>query len=392
MSTRIFERLFPSLGHDGFIRSAYPTRPVIEHAPPSRLGPLWDDPRFDDPAALIETAPPYPRPVAYVRGPEGGPTRQIRTDPVTAAALYRRGATVALDDGQPIAAEIGAWNRRMTRELGLGRRESPVALVASPAGEGVPTHFDGLEVIVIQLRGRKRWRLAANEVHEHPTFRFLPGEGGRPARDRNVQAQAFADELQVPDMEDAQTTVLEPGSALFLPRGWWHTTECLEPSISLTFRLAAMTGFRAVADAIASELANHAAWRCPLAAPIGELDAPTEEALTVLVERAQAALPGLLSQLALRRVLTGPQYAPTREQPLHFDHDASRIVVGASSADPRCLPVPATVAPIVTWLAERQAPFAERDALACAPDADLRDLDRALAWLCSVGFLVRLNA
>jgi ribosomal protein L16 Arg81 hydroxylase len=97
-----------------------------------------------------------------------------------------------------------------------------------PAGTVTPLHHDVMNVLFVQLYGRKRFTLIApaftprvyNEVgvhasadpeqpnyHTHPEFRGVP----------------------------TANVILEPGDTLFLPVGWWHRVEALDVSISLSF-------------------------------------------------------------------------------------------------------------------------------------------------------------
>jgi hypothetical protein len=103
-----------------------------------------------------------------------------------------------------------------------------VFLWFGPAGTITPLHHDVMNVLFVQLHGRKRFTLVApafaprvyNEVGvyaevdpEAPDYRAHPAFRGVPT----------------------STVVLEPGETLFLPIGWWHRVESLDVSISLSF-------------------------------------------------------------------------------------------------------------------------------------------------------------
>lgn len=86
-----------------------------------------------------------------------------------------------------------------------------------PAAQGFRTHYDTHDVLVLQVEGRKRWRIWDGERLPRPTRR-TPWPGG-----------------MVPEGEP-HTLTLEPGAALYIPRGVMHdaATEPGEPSLHIT--------------------------------------------------------------------------------------------------------------------------------------------------------------
>lgn len=72
-----------------------------------------------------------------------------------------------------------------------------------PAAQGFRTHFDTHDVLVLQVEGRKRWRVWDGERIARPTRR-TPWPG------------------QMLPLGEPHVLVLEPGDALYIPRGVMH--------------------------------------------------------------------------------------------------------------------------------------------------------------------------
>lgn len=122
--------------------------------------------------------------------------------------LYRRldnGATLILnrlDLKCPRVAEIAAQISGL-----IGERTVSNGYACFGGGGAFGHHWDTHDVFAVQLIGRKRWKLY------EPTV-ALPLPHQRSA-DRKHECP------QVP----IQDVVLEPGDILYVPRGWWHSTE-----------------------------------------------------------------------------------------------------------------------------------------------------------------------
>ncbi len=106
--------------------------------------------------------------------------------------LVRFGSTLAAELGHP--AQINAY-------------------VTPPQNQGFAAHYDTHDVFVLQVSGRKRWR-----IHEPVLVDPLPEQNWETRRDE-VAARAAE-----PPLID---TVLEPGDALYLPRGYLHSAVAL---------------------------------------------------------------------------------------------------------------------------------------------------------------------
>ena len=98
-----------------------------------------------------------------------------------------------------------------------------VSLWVGPAGTITPPHFDPHNVLLVQVQGRKRVRLASRIR-----------AGLHQSHDGYYLAQPI-DEVFAARPELVATVILEPGQALFVPAAWFHEVTALEPSMTLSF-------------------------------------------------------------------------------------------------------------------------------------------------------------
>ncbi|HET6729118.1 MAG TPA: cupin domain-containing protein [Jiangellaceae bacterium] len=166
-------------------------------------------------------------------------------------ARYADGATLVLQGLHRLWPPLIEFAGRLASELA-----APVGVNAylTPAGNrGFATHYDTHDVFVLQVGGRKRWR-----VHEPVLVDPLERQpwGGR--------ANEVGTAAESPPVLD---TVLEPGDSLYLPRGWLHAADALgEPSMHLTLGVRAANRY-AVVEALLALAVGEPALRSGL--PLG---------------------------------------------------------------------------------------------------------------------------
>ncbi|CAM9380088.1 unnamed protein product [Scytosiphon promiscuus] len=94
-----------------------------------------------------------------------------------------------------------------------------------PRSQGFAPHWDDIEAFLLQVEGRKRWRVY-------------------PPADDNSALPRFSS----PNLTDEQVgepvleVVLEPGDLLYFPRGWAHQAETVGDEASLHITVSAMQG------------------------------------------------------------------------------------------------------------------------------------------------------
>jgi Cupin-like domain len=129
---------------------------------------------------------------------------------------------------RPAAAALWGDFEVDRRYLDPAAARGSVFLWFGPGGTVTPLHHDLLNILFVQVVGRKRITMIS------------PLQGHRVYNDVGVYSEVDPDrpdEHRHPRFRDvrAAEVVLEPGDALFIPVGWWHRVEALDLSFSLSF-------------------------------------------------------------------------------------------------------------------------------------------------------------
>ncbi|MFI1991657.1 cupin domain-containing protein [Actinoplanes sp. NPDC020271] len=139
----------------------------------------------------------------------GGPGAEI-TDQVhdeQVMRLFADGATLVLQGLHRIWEPLIDFTGRLGAEL--DRPLQVNAYLTPPSSQGFATHYDTHDVFVLQVEGAKRWII-------HPPVLPDPLER-QPWGGRADEVAATAEGRAALDV------VLQPGDALYLPRGWLHS-------------------------------------------------------------------------------------------------------------------------------------------------------------------------
>ncbi|MEU4692747.1 cupin domain-containing protein [Actinoplanes sp. NPDC023714] len=155
--------------------------------------------------------------------------------------LYAEGATLVLQGlhrlWPPLIAFAGELGARLNRPLQMN------AYLTPPASQGFATHYDTHDVFVLQIDGTKQWRV-------HPPVLADPLEN-QPWGGRADEVAATA------EGEPALDVVLEPGDALYLPRGWLHSARALGGrSLHLTIGVRGLTRYALAEELLAMAMAE----------------------------------------------------------------------------------------------------------------------------------------
>lgn len=180
-------------------------------------------------------------------------------------AQLRRGATLIVDAAHELSPPLQTLCAGLSADFTCFCQANLYASWGET--QGFDVHWDDHDVFVIQVEGRKRWRLYG------------------PTREAPLSAGDPPDHLA--SSEPREDIVLEAGDLLYLPRGYWHAAVGLgEPTLHLTVGLTRRTGIDFL-HWLAGPAAEDAAFRA---------DLPFEHGDAALGER----LAGLLAALAAR--------------------------------------------------------------------------------------------
>jgi ribosomal protein L16 Arg81 hydroxylase len=180
-------------------------------------------------------------PAQYLTPPQFGVPR---LDSGGLAVSLARGASLIIDEVQELAPRVQDLLAGLQSAL---RTDAYANLYAGwHTQKAFNQHWDSQEVVVLQLYGRKRWKVW-RPTRQHPL---------------KSDAQTLAPlPAGAPDWDG----MLENGDMLYLPRGWWHEVWPLdEPSLHLSVSLTPPNGLDYLGW-LASRLGDHPELRASLA-------------------------------------------------------------------------------------------------------------------------------
>jgi hypothetical protein len=199
---------------------------------------------------MVKDGVGVPRSVFTRAANAGGQRIGDMPDPDGIAAAHADGATIVLQALHRVWPPLATFCRDLATEL--GHQTQVNVYVTPPGAQGFKPHHDTHDVLVLQVDGRKHWTIHPPVVQlplkSQPSNRLGPDPvGGRP-----------------PEVD----VVLEPGDALYLPRGWLHSAQTTDArSIHLTVGLLATTWADVLTDLVAGAGEDDVALRHALPLP-----------------------------------------------------------------------------------------------------------------------------
>jgi ribosomal protein L16 Arg81 hydroxylase len=153
----------------------------------------------------------------YIDGPVGS----LKLNAGGLISLLSQGATMVLDSLQDVAPAVAHLTESIEATLSCACTANLYAGWRTQKGFNV--HWDGHEVFVLQLSGRKRWQV------------FAPTRIDPLSDDSEI--------AQPPTAPPIWEGILSDGDFLYIPRGFWHVATPLdEPSLHVTWGAQPATG------------------------------------------------------------------------------------------------------------------------------------------------------
>ena len=224
---------------------------------------------------------------------------QIADDAV--ADLFLDGCTLVLQGLHRVWPPLIDFATRLAAELGHPVQVN--AYITPPQSTGFSAHYDVHDVFVLQVAGEKRW-VIHDPVHPAP-LRNQPWTDHR----RAVESAAR-------DTPPRIDTVLRPGDALYLPRGYLHAAQALgDVSAHLTVGVPPLTRYTLV-EALLALAADEPRLRgaLPLGVDLadpGQVSPDLEATVEVLTDWLGKVDPARLTDQLRRR-----NWAATRPAPI----------------------------------------------------------------------------
>ncbi len=235
-----------------FLSQHWPSKPYLTHG-------LVNEELTELPflKSLVQLLNQWPRKVQVHLPDAADESSAIDVDPRDAKRLFDNRMALLFNNAQTQSPRLEAWLSEIHSELGLPRSTySRCMIYATPDGKGTAAHFDQNINFVLQIHGTKTWWLAPNEHFKNPTERFAIGQ----PLDPELASHAMSEPpLAMPEPQEKFT--LEPGSMLFVPRGYWHRTEASGEALALNFTFSQPTYIDLFLLALRSRLTLSSEWR-----------------------------------------------------------------------------------------------------------------------------------
>lgn len=238
-----------------FLGDEWPNRPFVTHGLSSSVQSLLELPFLQSLEALLNSWPD----VIQAHLPDvADESSAVHATAKDARKLYANQMSLLFNNVQNISPLLKDWLAAIARDLGLPRSTYARCLVyATPDGKGTTTHFDQNINFVLQVSGTKKWSLAPNFFAVNPTQRFTIGQPLDPELASYAEGEP---PTEMPE-EERQEVILKPGSMLFVPRGYWHSTEAEGEALALNFTFSQPTWVDLFSMALRSRLSLSPEWR-----------------------------------------------------------------------------------------------------------------------------------
>lgn len=254
MKTRGLQALIAPHSNEEYFEQSWPHEPFVVHGLDETVREITELPFLQSLDALLNS---WPNPIQVHLPDVSDESSAIHATAHDARKLFANRMALLFNNVHSVSPLLTQWLKALGQDLGLPTStHARCMLYATPDGKGTAPHFDQNINFVLQLQGTKKWWLAPNYHVENPTERYTIGQEIDPELGSYVSG-----EMPKEMPKDHQEIVLKPGSMLFVPRGFWHSTEAEGEALALNFTFSQPTWIDLFTLALRSRLLLSPEWR-----------------------------------------------------------------------------------------------------------------------------------
>ncbi|KAM6953932.1 ribosomal oxygenase 1 [Aplochiton taeniatus] len=215
-ASKLFQWLIHPINHKNFFRDTWEKKPLlIKRKDPEYYKGLFSTAEFDQILRNEDVQFGVNLDVtSYTNGKRETHNPPGRALPFTVWDFYESGCSLRMLNPQAFSSKV--WNVLSILQEQFGSMAGANVYLTPPGTQGFAPHYDDIEAFVVQLEGKKHWRVYNPMCEED----MLPV----------VSSPNFSQaEIGKPILE----VVLEAGDLLYFPRGFIHQGDCLPDAHSL---------------------------------------------------------------------------------------------------------------------------------------------------------------
>lgn len=215
-ASKLFQWLISPIPAKSFFRDTWEKKPIlVQRKNPDYYKGLFSTEEFD--RMLREEDVQYGVNLdvtSYANGKRETHNPPGRALPFTVWDFYERGCSLRMLNPQAFSSAV--WNVLSILQEQFGSMAGANVYLTPPGTQGFAPHYDDIEAFVVQLEGKKHWRVY-NPRTEDEVLPVLSSPNFNQT------------EIGKPILE----VVLEAGDLLYFPRGFIHQGDCLPDAHSL---------------------------------------------------------------------------------------------------------------------------------------------------------------
>lgn len=239
---------------EDFFAAYEKNEPFVVHHPKEALSPLRS---LGFLASLENLLNVWPYSIQAHLPDKRDESSSVDTTTKDAKKLFENGMGLLFNEAHRLSPLLQTWLQDIRKDLGISAQTYSRCLIyATPDGKGTSPHFDQNINFVLQIQGTKIWKLAPNDHVANPLTRHTMG-----SKPDDEMTSYIDEDLPTKMSTTARTIELKPGSMLFVPRGYWHSTEAQGEALALNFTFTAPTWIDLFTTALRSRLALSPEWR-----------------------------------------------------------------------------------------------------------------------------------